>query len=76
MICPNCRRKVTLEHLRKSPKCAKTVQSLCGLYRLAKRETVTHAGGRPPELTPCPRCGRTVTKTQARRGHPGCDKPV
>lgn len=27
--------------------------------------------GRPAQLTPCPRCGADVTRTQARRGH-GC----
>lgn len=29
--------------------------------------------GRKPELVKCPRCGQTVSKTEARRGH-GCAK--
>ena len=38
-----------------------------------RRETHTggHNGGRPVEYVPCPRCGKQVTKTEARRGH-GC----
>lgn len=30
--------------------------------------------GRKAEMVACPRCGRTVTKTQARRGR-GCLRP-
>jgi endogenous inhibitor of DNA gyrase (YacG/DUF329 family) len=77
MTCPGCQQQVTLEHLRTSPECAKAVQSLCGLYRLAKRTKVTRAGGRPKgtaKMVPCPRCGQDVTKTQARRGHEGCQQ--
>jgi endogenous inhibitor of DNA gyrase (YacG/DUF329 family) len=74
LACPHCRKPVTLEHLRSNPECAKAVQSLCGLYRLAQRKTVTHAGGRPPQMAACPRCGQQVTRTEARRGHEGCSR--
>jgi endogenous inhibitor of DNA gyrase (YacG/DUF329 family) len=72
MTCPRCQQEVTLDHLRTSPECAKAVQSLCGLYRLAQRKTISRAGGRPPQMVACPKCGEQVTKTQARLGHPGC----
>lgn len=72
LLCPRCQKPATLEHLRTSPECAQAVQSLCGLYRSAQRKTVSRAGGRPPRMVACPRCGAQVTSTQARRGHIGC----
>lgn len=47
MKCPNCRKLLTLEHLRTSPECDKVLQSACALRSLSKRKTVTRAGGRP-----------------------------
>lgn len=66
-----CGSEATVEHFRQSPQCATEVQSLWALCLRARRTTVTRAGGRPPEMVKCPRCGEPVTKTQARRGH-GC----
>jgi hypothetical protein len=71
MTCPRCSEEATLEHVRGSAECARAIKSLYGLYCLAKRTTVTHAGGRPPTLVPCPKCGQMVGKTAAKRGH-GC----
>jgi endogenous inhibitor of DNA gyrase (YacG/DUF329 family) len=76
LTCPHCHKPATLEHLRENPECAKAVQSLCALYRLAQRKTVTRAGGRPVTLVACPRCGGMVTKTQASRGHGCTPKPA
>lgn len=43
--------------------------------RMTERRKVSggsrEGAGRKPEMVPCPRCGRQVTKTEARRGH-GC----
>jgi hypothetical protein len=75
MTCPHCQQEVTLEHLHGSPECMKAVQSLCGLYHLANRKTVTRAGGRSVEMVPGPRCGKPVTKTQSREGH-GCQEII
>jgi hypothetical protein len=52
MKCPNCSEDLTLAHLRTSEECAKTLQSMCGLYRLSKRKTVSRAGGRPKKQKP------------------------
>lgn len=57
MKCPNCRKKLTVQHLKDSEACAKATASACGVYRLSKRVTPPKAGaGRPrkrdPRVTP------------------------
>jgi len=69
--CPRCQQEATVDHLRESPECASAIQSLHAIYRRSRRTSRTEAGGRPVTLVPCTRCGRLVTKTEARRGH-GC----
>ena len=45
---PNCRKTVSVQHLKDSEGCAKAVASLCGQYRLSKRTTPPKGGpGRP-----------------------------
>lgn len=47
MKCPNCRKKLTVDHIRANPECSAHLQSLMGIFNLSKRKTVTRAGGRP-----------------------------
>ena len=48
MNCPNCRKTLTVEHLRVKPECSRVMASAVGLYSLSKRKTPPKAGpGRP-----------------------------
>jgi hypothetical protein len=67
VTCPHCSREITLADLRALP--AKELASIRGLVNLAHRKTVTHAGGRPPGLYPCPRCRTTVEGRAAALKH-------
>lgn len=52
MICPHCRKPVTLAHLRDNPECAAVAKSFVGLYSASKRTTPPKAGpGRPKKPT-------------------------
>lgn len=68
MICPNCRKKASVEHFRASPECSAAAGVIAGLYGLSKRKNVSRAGGRPPKLVSCPACGASGG-TGAMRGH-------
>lgn len=70
--CPRCGEPATTAHLKTSPECAKAVQTLCARYRVAQRKRAGQQGGRKPQMVECPRCGKQVSATAARRGHIGC----
>jgi hypothetical protein len=71
MYCPNCRKTVTLEHWKENPDCVKVGASFVGLFRSAQR--TTHAPGREPIPTRCPKCGAKCLSVRAAGEH--CRKP-
>lgn len=67
MNCPNCRKKLTPDHLRESKACADWIASRCAVLMVSKRRT--DAGGRPKTPRPCPRCGAMCAGTREARAH-------
>jgi hypothetical protein len=72
ILCPGCGQRATAPHFRDSPECAKAAASLAAIYNVSRRKTVGKSTGRPKVLKACPRCGQTVSTTEARYGHDGC----